>query len=221
MIDLKNIKKHYPLWKTGKFVEVLKGIDLHVDKGEFVAIMGPSGSGKSTLMNIIGMLDIPTSWTYILENIRVDNLKESKQSEIRRKHIGFIFQNYALIPRLNNIEQVKLPLIYQWISSKHAEKKALAALKKVRLEDKAYNMPNELSWWQKQRISIARSLVIEPSILLADEPTGALDSKTGEEIMNLFDELHEAGNTIIMITHEAEIAKRADRIIFIKDGVIS
>lgn len=221
MIDLKNIKKSYPLWNTWNFIEILKWIDLFIWEGEFVAIMWPSGSWKSTLMNIIWMLDVPTSWTYFINGIRVDNLSESKQSYIRREHIWFIFQNYALIPRLSNIEQVKLPLIYQWVSGSEATRKALEALDRVWLKHKAYWMPSELSWWQRQRISIARSLVIEPSILLADEPTWALDTQTSKEIMDLFDEIHRMWNTIIMITHEQDIADRAQKIIHIRDWLIA
>jgi putative ABC transport system ATP-binding protein len=215
MIDLKNITKSYDIWLE-KFT-VLHGIDLYVKQGDYLSIMWPSGSGKSTLMNIIGMLDDADSWEYIIDGVRVDNIKESKKWIIRREKIGFIFQNYSLIPRISVLEQVKLPLIYQWKSDNLATKMALKSLKRVGLEGKESNMPNEISWGQKQRVAIARALVIAPKLMLADEPTWALDSKTSKEIMDLFQELNEEWKTIIVITHEKEIANRTKRTIVVRD----
>ncbi|ATU05335.1 macrolide ABC transporter ATP-binding protein [Candidatus Gracilibacteria bacterium HOT-871] len=216
MLKLKGIKKSY---KAGNqsFV-VLNGIDLEINEGEYVAIMGPSGSGKSTLMNIIGMLDNSDSGEYYINGTRVDNLRESKRGKIRRENIGFVFQNYSLIPRINVLEQVKLPLLYQGIPHKEATRRSMEAIKKVGLEGKEKNMPNELSGGQKQRVAIARAIVIKPKIILADEPTGALDTKTSQEVMDLFDELNNEGKTIIVITHEPEIADRTKRTIIVRDG---
>lgn len=218
MIQLKNITKSYRIWKDD--FQVLKWIDLEVQSGEYISIMGPSGSGKSTLMNIVGLLDVPSSGEYYFENQRIDTLSNAEKWKIMRQYIGFIFQNYSLIPRINVLEQVKLPLIYQWVSPSKATKRAKEALKKVGLEGKEKSMPNEISWWQKQRVAVARALVIEPKIMLADEPTGALDTKTGDEIMDLFQELNEEGKTIILITHEKEIADRTQKTIHVRDGNI-
>lgn len=215
MIDLKNITKSYDIG-TEKFT-VLHGIDLHVEEGDYLSIMGPSWSGKSTLMNIIGMLDDADAGEYVIDGVRVDNIKESKKGIIRREKIWFIFQNYSLIPRISVLEQVKLPLIYQWKSDGVATKMALKSLKRVGLEWKEANMPNEISWGQKQRVAIARALVIAPKLMLADEPTGALDTKTSNEIMDLFQELNEEWKTIIIITHEKEIADRTKRTIIVRD----
>jgi len=215
MLELKNIIKSYGSWEQK--VTVLNWINLKVSEWEFVAIMWPSWSWKSTLMNIIWLLDNSDSGEYFIENQKIDNLDESNLSTIRRKNIWFIFQNYSLIPRMNVLEQVKLPLIYQWVKNSEAEKRSKDSLKKVGLEWKEKNLPNELSWWQKQRIAIARALVISPKIMLADEPTWALDSKTSDEIMNLLEELNREWKTIILITHEKEVADRADRIIMVKD----
>lgn len=219
MIHLKNIKKDYSIGENT--FSVIKGIDLHIKAGDFVSIMGPSGSGKSTLMNIIGMLDIPTSGNYTFNGKRIDTLSEDKLSRIRGKNIGFIFQSYNLIARMPVIKQVMLPLAYQWISKKRRENIALSALEKVWLADKKNNKPNELSWGQQQRVSIARALAINPSIILADEPTGALDTTTGKEIMELLKKLNEEERkTIVLITHEKEINSYAKKHISIKDGLI-
>lgn len=222
MIELQNIQKHYTIWdkKNLQEIPVLKGISLTIPDGDFIAIMGPSGSGKSTLMNIIGMLDVPSSGKYSIDGIQVELLSDKAQSKIRREKIGFVFQNYSLIPRLSNIEQVMLPLIYQGYTPKEARKKAQIAMKRVGLEGKEESSPSALSGGQRQRISIARAIVIEPSLLLADEPTWALDSSTGKEILDIFSELHAQGNTIVMITHDSEVASRAKRILHIRDGLI-
>lgn len=218
MISLRNISKSYPIGK--EIYTVLSGIDLDIQKWEYISIMWPSGSGKSTLMNIIGILDSSDSGEYILDGMRVDDKKEKKRSEIRREKIGFIFQNYSLIPRMNVLAQVMLPLIYQGVSNKQASQRALEALEKVGLSWKEKNMPNEISGGQKQRVAIARALVIAPKIMLADEPTGALDSKTSNEIMDLFAQLNADGTTIIIVTHEKEIAERTGRTIVVRDGNI-
>ena len=222
MIELQNIHKNYTIWdkKNLQEIPVLKGISLTIPDGDFIAIMGPSGSGKSTLMNIIGMLDIPSSGNYSIDGIQVENLNDKAQSKIRRERIGFVFQNYSLIPSLSNIEQVMLPLIYQGYSPKEARKRAQIAMKRVGLEGKEESSPSALSGGQRQRIPIARAIVIEPSLLLADEPTWALDSTTGQEILDIFGELHAQGNTIVMITHDSEVASRAKRVIRIRDGII-
>lgn len=219
MLLLKNITKSYTLGKVGN-IQVLRWINLEIRAWEFVAIVWPSGSGKSTLMNIIGMLDLPTSGEYYLSWERIDVLKDSKMSDIRAKKIGFIFQNYSLLPRMSALEQVMIPLWYQGFSNKEAKNLAKEYLGKVWLGDKLKNKPNELSWWQSQRVAIARALVVNPDIILADEPTGALDSKTGEEILHLFKEINKSGKTVIIITHDDAIAKKAGRIIQIKDGEI-
>lgn len=217
-MKLQNIKKSYFLWEEEYIV--LNGVNLEVQEWEFLSIMGPSGSGKSTLMNIIGMLDTPTSGEYFIEDQRVDNVSDAKQSRIRRESIGFIFQNYSLIPRISVLEQVKLPLIYQGFSQKVAKQMSLEALEKVWLKWKEKSMPNELSGWQKQRVAIARAIVISPKIMLADEPTWALDTKTSNDIMQIFQSLNAEGKTIIIITHESDIAAQTKRIINIRDGNI-
>ncbi len=218
MIRIENLVKNYYIGKT-QVVEVLKWIDLHIKKGEFVAIMGPSGSGKSTLMNIVGMLDTPTSWKYYLNNIDVFWLKSGEQDDMRGKNIGFVFQWYNLIKRHSSLNQVMLPLSYHNTVGNKKEL-AIQALEKVGLGDKLSSLPNELSWGQQQRVAIARALVIDPLLLLCDEPTGALDTKTGQEVMELFTELNKEGKTIVMITHDEEIAQYATRIIRIRDWII-
>lgn len=219
LIDLKNVSKSY---RNGdQELQVLKDVHLEVEEGEFVAIMGPSGSGKSTLMNIIGMLDHPTSGEYYLEGEEVAKLSEKKLAKVRNQQIGFVFQQFFLLSKLNALQNVELPLIYAGVSQ--SKRKALAEqyLKKVELETRMHHLPSELSGGQKQRVAIARALVNHPSIILADEPTGALDTKTGEQIMELLTELNREGKTIIMVTHEPEIAAFAKRQIVIRDGVIS
>ena len=219
LIDLKNVSKSY---RNGdQELQVLKNVHLEVEEGEFVAIMGPSGSGKSTLMNIIGMLDRPTSGEYYLEGEEVAKLSEKKLAKVRNQQIGFVFQQFFLLSKLNALQNVELPLIYAGVSQ--SKRKALAEqyLKKVELEKRMHHLPSELSGGQKQRVAIARALVNQPSIILADEPTGALDTKTGEQIMELLTELNREGKTIIMVTHEPEIAAFAKRQIVIRDGVIS
>ncbi|PID87491.1 macrolide ABC transporter ATP-binding protein [Candidatus Gracilibacteria bacterium] len=218
MLELKKITKSYKIGKQD--FTVLHEVDLNVKSGDFIAIMGPSGSGKSTLMNIIGLLDTNDSGEYIFEGKRIDNLKENKKSIIRRENIGFVFQNYSLIPRINVLEQVKLPLIYAGVGLREANKRAKESLKIVGLEGKEKSMPNEISGGQKQRVAIARALVISPKIMLADEPTGALDTKTSAEIMELFRKLNNEGKTIILITHEREIAENAKKVILVRDGKI-
>lgn len=219
MLSLKNITKSYSLGKLGS-IQILKWINVEIKSWEFVAIVWPSWSWKSTLMNIIWMLDLPTSGEYYLSETRIDTLKDGKMSDIRAKKIGFIFQNYSLLPRMSALEQVMIPLWYQWFSNSQAKNLAKEYLEKVGLWDKLKNKPSELSWWQSQRVAIARALVVNPDIILADEPTGALDSKTWEEILNLFKEINKGGKTVIIITHDNEIAKKASRIIKIKDGEI-
>ncbi len=218
MLVLKNIKKDFYIWEQD--LHVLKGVDLEIHKGDFVSIMGPSGSGKSTLMNIIGMLDTATSGSYMFNNLQIVGKKEDELSKIRGKNIGFVFQSYNLISRMNVLKQVMLPLAYQWVPKWQREALAIEALKKVGLESKLYSKPNELSGWQQQRVSIARALAVKPEIILADEPTGALDSVTWEEVMNLLIELNKEGTTIILITHEKDIDAYAKRHIHIRDGLI-
>ena len=219
LIDLSGINKSY---RNGdQELQVLKNINLQVEEGEFLAIMGPSGSGKSTLMNIIGMLDRPTSGTYHLDGKEVARLGEKKSAKVRNQEIGFVFQQFFLLSKLNALQNVELPLIYAGVSQ--SKRKALAEqyLEKVELETRMHHLPSELSGGQKQRVAIARAFVNRPSIILADEPTGALDTKTGEQIMELLTELNKEGKTIIMVTHEPEIAAYAKRQIVIRDGVIS
>jgi len=201
-------------------VPALIDINLQIQKNEYVAIMGPSGSGKSTLMNILGCLDTPTQGNYIFNNKDVSTLNDDELSAMRNKEIGFIFQNFNLLPRLDALQNVEMPLIYAGVKKQERKERAIEALARVGLTKRAHHKPSELSGGQKQRVAIARALVSKPGILLADEPTGALDSKTGEEIMKLFYDLHQEGNTIILITHEQEIADHAHRTIHIKDGEI-
>ena len=219
LIDLRNINKTY---RNGdQELKVLKNINLTVEEGDFLAIMGPSGSGKSTLMNIIGMLDRPSTGEYFLENEDVANLGDKKLAKVRNNQIGFVFQQFFLLSKLNALQNVELPLIYAGVSQGSRKNLAKQYLEKVDLGTRMTHLPSELSGGQKQRVAIARALVNNPSIILADEPTGALDTKTGEQIMELLTELNAEGKTIIMVTHEPEIAAYAKRQIVIRDGAIS
>ena len=218
IIETSGISKIYKMGT--QTVEALKSIDITINKGEYVAFMGPSGSGKSTLMNIIGCLDTPSGGTYILNDNDVSDLTENELAEIRNKEIGFVFQTFNLLPRASAMENVALPLIYAGYTKTEREEKALQALQSVGLAERADHRPNELSGGQRQRVAIARALVNDPSIILADEPTGNLDTKTSYDIMDLFQKLHDSGNTIIMVTHEDDIAHYAHRIVRLRDGLI-
>jgi len=218
LLELKGIAKKYTIGTEN--VNALRSIDLSIFKGEYVALMGPSGSGKSTLMNIIGCLDTPSAGTYYLNGNEVSTMSDNDLAEIRNKEIGFIFQTFNLVPRSNALDNVALPLVYAGISKADRNERATKALTDVGLQDRMTHKPNELSGGQRQRVAVARALVNNPSIILADEPTGNLDSKTSEEIMNLFEEIHKNGNTIIVVTHEEDIARHAHRIVRIKDGMI-
>ena len=201
-------------------VQALRGISVEVDKNEYLAIMGPSGSGKSTMMNVVGCLDTPSSGTYELEGVDVSRLNDDRLAEIRNQKIGFVFQTFNLLPRADVFHNVELPMIYSGISSSKRKKMAEEAIDRVGLSDRMKHKPSELSGGQRQRVAIARALVNNPSIILADEPTGNLDSATGEEIMEIFDQLNDAGNTIILVTHETDIAAHANRILKLKDGLV-
>lgn len=218
LIEIKNLYKNYTMGELE--VPALKDINLQIRKNEYLAIMGPSGSGKSTLMNILGCLDTPTKGEYIFNKSDVSQLNDDELSAMRNREIGFIFQNFNLLPRLNALQNVEMPLIYSGIKKQERKERSIEALERVGLAERMHHKPGELSGGQRQRVAIARALVSKPGILLADEPTGALDSKTGEEIMQLFYDLHKEGNTIILITHEQEIADHAHRTIHIKDGMI-
>jgi len=218
LIEIKDLFKEYEMGEIS--VPVLFDINLKINQNEYVAIMGPSGSGKSTLMNILGCLDTPTTGHYLFRETDVSSLSDDALSAMRNKEIGFVFQNFNLLPKLNALKNVEMPLIYSGIKSEERKKRALEALGKVGLSDRIHHKPGELSGGQRQRVAIARALVSNPGILLADEPTGALDTKTGDEIMELFKDLHRDGNTIILITHEQEIANHAHRTIHIRDGKI-
>jgi putative ABC transport system ATP-binding protein len=218
LIEIKSLTKNYSIGEIE--IPALKNIDLNIEKNEYVSIMGPSGSGKSTLMNILGCLDTPTSGHYYFNQLDVSVLDDDSLSAMRNKEIGFIFQNFNLLPRLNALQNVELPLVYSATPNNERKERALKALERVGLSDRIGHKPSELSGGQRQRVAIARALVTNPGILLADEPTGALDSKTGDDIMSLFYELHHEGNTIILITHEQDIANYAERNIYIKDGEI-
>jgi putative ABC transport system ATP-binding protein len=212
------------LWKTYQMgteeVHALRGVSIAIERGEYVAIMGPSGSGKSTLMNLIGCLDTPTKGSYLLNDKQVSQMNDDELARIRNEEIGFVFQTFNLLPRATALHNVELPLVYAGVTGKDRADRANQALAKVDLLDRKTHRPNELSGGQRQRVAIARALVNNPSILLADEPTGNLDSKTGEEIMGLFAKLYEAGNTIILVTHEADIAAHAHRVIYVRDGQV-
>jgi putative ABC transport system ATP-binding protein len=212
------------LWKTyvmgSEEIHALRGVSLQIERGEYVAIMGPSGSGKSTLMNLIGCLDTPSKGSYLLNSKQVSQMNDNELARIRNEEIGFVFQTFNLLPRASALRNVELPLVYAGVSSKDREQRARTALEKVELGSRMNHKPNELSGGQRQRVAIARALVNNPSILLADEPTGALDSATGIEIMALFERLYQAGNTIILVTHEHDIAMHAHRIVFLRDGKV-
>lgn len=219
IIDLRNIYKDYN--QDNMPVPVLKDVCLQVEEGEYVAIMGPSGSGKTTLMNIVGLLDTPTRGEYYLDEKAVTNLKEKELSKLRLNTIGFVFQNFQLMPRESALDNVSLPLIYAGLKKKERHEKAMTALEKVGLADRASFKPTQLSGGQKQRVAIARAMVNSPKLLLADEPTGALDSKSGKQIMELFRQLNNEGVTVVMITHDRKVAEQADRIVHIIDGELS
>ena len=219
LIQMTDIRKEYKMGDETVYAN--DGVNLDIDKGEFVAIVGKSGSGKSTLMNIIGALDVPTSGKYLLGGKDVGKLSDNQLADIRNKMIGFVFQQYNLLPRMNLLENVELPLLYAHVSNHEREKRAMEALEKVGLAEKAKQMPNQLSGGQQQRVSIARALAADPSLILADEPTGALDSKTSRQVLDFFKKIHEEGNTVIMITHDNSIAIEAKRVIRIADGKIN
>jgi putative ABC transport system ATP-binding protein len=218
VINLNKVSKKYEMGEEAFYA--LKDVSLNINKGEFVAIIGPSGSGKSTLMHVIGLLDKPTSGEVFLEGEEVHNLSEIKQAELRNKHIGFIFQVFNLLPRTSAIENAEMPLIYSGVKRHEREERAIKALQVVGLGEKLQNKPSQLSGGQQQRVAIARALINNPSLILADEPTGNLDSKSGEEILSLLDKLNKEGNTIVVVTHDLDIAKRAKRTVTIRDGEI-
>lgn len=218
IIHLEDIRKSYIMGKQS--LQVLKGIDLNIQKNEYVALMGPSGSGKSTLMNILGCLDSPTGGRYVLNGNDVSKMEDNALAEIRNKEIGFVFQQFNLLPRLSAVDNVALPLVYAGIPKKRRTEMAMEVLRKVGLEDRSHHKPNELSGGQSQRVAIARALVNNPSIILADEPTGNLDTKTSIEIMDIFGHIQSTGNTVVLVTHEEDIANHAHRIVRLRDGLI-
>ena len=218
IIELKDVHKVYDM--GAEKVRALNGLDLSIEKGEYVAIMGPSGSGKSTLMNLVGCLDTPSSGSYILNDTAVEKLNDQELAAIRNKEIGFVFQTFNLLARTDAVQNVELPLIYAGVSKRERRERADKALARVGLTTRSHHLPNELSGGQRQRVAIARALVNQPSILLADEPTGNLDSATSIEIMQLFDELHRQGNTVILVTHENDIAAHAQRKVVLRDGKV-
>jgi putative ABC transport system ATP-binding protein len=219
VINLQQIVKEYHMGT--ELVQALRGVSLQIRKNEYVAIMGPSGSGKSTLMNVLGCLDTPSSGLYEFNGVNVSDMNDNELAKIRNKEIGFVFQTFNLLPRSDSLHNVELPLIYAGIGAAERKERALEALRQVGLEERVHHKPNELSGGQRQRVACARALVSRPSIILADEPTGNLDSKTGDEIMALFEDIHAKGNTVILVTHEEDIAEHAHRIIRLKDGVIA
>jgi len=218
VIEIRNIIRDFPLGQ--ETVHVLKGIDLDIERGDYIAIMGPSGSGKSTLMNLLGCLDTPTSGSYILNGRDVSKMSDDELAEIRNNEIGFVFQTFNLLPRTTALENVALPMIYAGISKKERTQRAEEVLEDVGLADRMDHKPNQLSGGQRQRVAVGRALVNKPSIILADEPTGNLDSKTSEEIMDLLNEIHRNGNTVIVVTHEEDIAAKAHRVIRLIDGMV-
>ena len=218
IIHLEQIRKSYFMGKNQ--LEVLKGISLDINKNEYVALMGPSGSGKSTLMNIIGCLDTATEGKYVLNDQDVSKMEDNALAEVRNKEIGFVFQQFNLLPRLTALENVALPLVYAGMSRKRRNEKAMHVLEMVSLTDRSHHKPNELSGGQSQRVAIARALVNDPSLILADEPTGNLDTKTSHEIMDIFGKIHSEGNTVVLVTHEEDIARHAHRIVRLRDGMI-
>ena len=219
VILLREITRDFKL--GGQTVHVLKGIDLDIQRGEYVALMGPSGSGKSTLMNLLGCLDTPTSGTYVLADRDVSGMGEQELAEVRNQEIGFVFQTFNLIPRQTALDNVALPLVYAGIGKEERLERAAEVLRSVGLGDRMHHQPNQLSGGQRQRVAIARALVNKPSLILADEPTGNLDSTTSDEILRLFDEIHAAGNTLVVVTHEEEVARHAKRVIRLRDGIIA
>lgn len=218
IINIKGITRDFPL--GSEIVKVLKGIDLQINKGEYVALMGPSGSGKSTLMNLLGCLDTPTGGSYTLNGKDVSQMSDDELAGIRNKEIGFVFQTFNLLPRTTALDNVALPMVYAGYKKPQRNERATEVLTQVGLADRMDHKPNQLSGGQRQRVAVARALVNHPSIILADEPTGNLDSKTSIEIMNLFDDIHANGNTVILVTHEEEIAAHAHRVIRLRDGII-
>jgi putative ABC transport system ATP-binding protein len=219
VIHLRGITRDFKL--GAQTVHVLKGIDLDIQRGEYVALMGPSGSGKSTLMNLLGCLDTPTSGTYVLAGRDVSRMAENELAEVRNQEIGFVFQTFNLIPRQTALDNVALPLVYAGVGKEERLDRAADVLRSVGLGDRMDHRPNQLSGGQRQRVAIARALVNKPSLILADEPTGNLDTATSEEIMRLFDEIHALGNTLVVVTHEEDIAQRAKRIIRLRDGIVA
>lgn len=219
LISIRDVRKAYRMGPEE--VTILRGVNLEIRQGDFVAIIGPSGSGKSTLMNVIGCLDTPSSGSYTLDGMEVSGLSDNKLAEVRNRKIGFIFQSFHLLPKLSAVENVELPLIYRGLSNKERREAAVNALQQVGLDGRMGHRPSELSGGQQQRVAIARALATHPPILLADEPTGALDTRTGKEVLGLIEELNSAGHTIVLITHDLEVAARAKRVVFMNDGILT